>query len=278
MSLTLVPTPLGNLGDITLRAIQTLRDADLIVAEDTRVARKLLNALDIHSKEVWSYREQNAAAVTPGILARAREQRVALVTDAGMPAVSDPGSDLVTAARDAGIAIDVLPGPSALLGVAVLSGFSLVRFSFEGFPPRTRGARRERFASALRAGVTTIWYESPARIVDSLADLAAAAPGAKVFLVREYTKRFEQQLIGRPEEIVSVLPDPLRGEIAFAVAPYAATVQAQTVADLDGAIDALLTAGKGVGEIARRLAASGAGERRELYERASRRKALRNRS
>ena len=138
MPLFVVPTPLGNLGDITQRALETLRDADLVVAEDTRVARKLLSALGIASKELWSYREQNAGAVTAGILERAREHRVVLVTDAGTPGISDPGIELIAAARDANIPIDVLPGPSALLGAAVLSGFSLRRFIFEGFPHRSR--------------------------------------------------------------------------------------------------------------------------------------------
>ena len=271
MPLIVVPTPLGNLGDITLRAIETLRDAELIVAEDTRVARKLLSALEIGHKELWSYREQNAAAVTAGILERAREQRVAVITDAGMPAISDPGSELIAAARAAGIAIDVLPGPSALLGAAVLSGFPLRRFTFEGFPARASGARREQFAAALRAAVTTVWYESPQRIAATLADLAAVAPDATVFLVREYTKKFEQQLLGTPGEVSRELAEPIRGEIAFAVAPYVAAGRAAPV-DVDAEIDALLAQGVAVPQIARRLASAGAGERHELYERASKRK------
>ncbi len=277
MPLTFVPTPLGNLGDITLRSIEALRGSDLVIAEDTRVARKLLSALDIGRKEIWSYREQNAPAVTPGILERAREQRVVVVTDAGMPGISDPGSDLVAAARDAGIAIEVLPGPSAFLGVAVLSGFPLRRFAFEGFPARTSGARREQFESALRAQVTTIWYESPQRIAETLSALAAVAPDARVFLVREYTKRFEQQIWGTPTEVAARLPEPVRGEIAFAVAPFERSTPAEPLPDLDRAIDDLLDAGHPVREIARHLAAAGGGERRELYERASRRKSQRAR-
>lgn len=273
MPLFVVPTPLGNLGDITRRAIETLRDADLIVAEDTRVARKLLNAYEIGSKELWSYREQNAAAVTAGILERAREQRVAVVTDAGMPGISDPGSDLVATARANGIAVEVLPGPSALLGAAVLSGFDLRRFLFEGFPPRTSSARREHFVSALRSGATTIWYESPQRIVAALADLGAVAPDAQVFLVREYTKRFEQQLLGTPAKVAEGLTMPVRGEIAFAVAPYASPAPVQAPVDLDAEIDTLLESGTSVAEIARTLARRGAGDRRDLYARASERKA-----
>jgi len=272
MPLIFVPTPLGNLGDITLRAIEALRDADLIVAEDTRVARKLLGALRIDAKELWSYREQNAAGATPGILERAREQRVAVVTDAGMPAISDPGSQLVAAARTAGIAIDVLPGPSAALGVAVLSGFSLRRFAFEGFPPRASGARRTEFARALAAGVTTIWFESPQRIGAALTDLAAVAPDARVFLVREYTKRFEEQVLGSPAQVAAALAEPVRGEIAFAVAAQPVPEPGTAVTDVDAEIDALLGQGRSVAEIARRLASAGAGERGELYRRVSKRK------
>lgn len=272
MPLILVPTPLGNLGDVTRRALDALNDADLIVAEDTRVARKLLSALGIGPKELWSYREQNAASVTPGILERAREHKVILVTDAGMPGISDPGNDLVAAARDAGIAIDVLPGPSALLGAAVLSGFSLRRFSFEGFPPRTSAARRKHFAAALRSGATVIWYESPQRIRATLADLAAVAVDARVFLVREYTKKFEQQVLGTPEAVWAALAEPVRGEIAFAVAPHTSAQTAQTPADVDTAIDALLAEGASVAEVARRLAQAGAGNRRDLYTRATQRR------
>ena len=272
MPLFVVPTPLGNLGDITRRAIETLRGADLIVAEDSRVTRKLLGALGIASKELWSYREQNAQAVTSSILDRAREARVALVTDAGTPGISDPGGDLVAAARDAGIAIDVLPGPSALLGAAVLSGFPLRRFTFEGFPPRTPAARRKYFTDALRPGVTTVWYESPQRIVATLRDLEAVAPDAHVFVVREYTKKFEQQISGTPAATAAALDSPVRGEIAFVIAPYALAEPPVSAVDVDAAIDELLASGVSVAEAARRLAHAGAGNRRELYTRASRRR------
>jgi 16S rRNA (cytidine1402-2'-O)-methyltransferase len=266
MPLVLVPTPLGNLGDVTLRALEVLRAADLIVAEDTRVARHLLRALDLPSKELWSYREQNADAVTAGILERARGQLVALVTDAGTPGISDPGSDLVGAAREAGVAVEVLPGPSAVIGAAALSGFPLRRFIFEGFPPRASGARREAFRSALKAACTTIWYESPQRIAAALADLDAVAPGARVFLVREYTKKFEQQLLGTPAEVAAGLEQPVRGEIAFAVAPYEFGEAPE--ADLDGEIDLLLARGDGVKAIARELSLRGAGDRNDIYKRA----------
>jgi 16S rRNA (cytidine1402-2'-O)-methyltransferase len=273
MPLYVVPTPLGNLGDMTERARNALRNASIIVAEDTRVARRLLHALGIEGKTIWSYREQNAAQVTAGILERAREEPVALTSDAGMPGVSDPGSELIAAARAAGVAVDVLPGPSAALGVAVLSGFPLRRFAFEGFPPRSSRSRREHFARVLPAAGTTIWFESPQRIRATLADLAAVAPGARVFLVREYTKLHEQQALGSPAQVAALLDDPIRGEIAFAIAPIEqAPADTPASANVDAAIDELLARGEKIAAIARRLAARGLGERGDLYTRASARR------
>lgn len=274
MPLVFVPTPLGNLGDITLRALETLRNADLVVAEDTRVARMLLHALQIASKELWSYREQNAASVTNGILERARGQLVAVVSDAGMPGISDPGSELVRAAREAGVGVEVLPGPSAALGVAVLSGFPLRRFAFEGFPPRSSGSRRAAFRDALAQECTTIWYESPQRIVATLEDLAQVAPAATVFLVREYTKKFEQHIHGTPAEVAARLEQPVRGEISFAVEPVAGA-KPQVDRDPAEAIDELLAGGASVRDIAKQLAERGYGEKRELYNQASARKRAR---
>lgn len=274
MPLVFVPTPLGNLRDVTLRALDILSTAPLIVAEDTRVARKLLAGVGISPPEIWSYREANAQRVTAAILERARNELVAVTTDAGMAGISDPGSDLVAQARRSGVAVEVLPGPSAALGVALLSGFPLRRFIFEGFPPRASGARRERFTEALRGEATTIWYESPQRIARCLADLAEIAPNAQVFLVREYTKLHEQQLWGTPAHVAEQLSQPVRGEIAFAVAPEALPRAAPaSTDDTLAAIDELLASGRRVAEIARTLAARGLGDRHTLYATAAARKA-----
>lgn len=275
--LVVVPTPLGNLGDVTARCRDALREAGLIVAEDTRVARRLLRALNLDGRELWSYREQNAAAITARILERARSSLVVLTTDAGMPAISDPGNDLIAAARSAGVPVDVLPGPSAVTGAAVLSGFPLQRFCFEGFPPRAGAARRAAFARALEAGVTTVWFEAPHRLLASLRDLEAEAPDARVFLVREYTKRHEQQLLGTPKQVAADLPLPVRGEVTFVVAPLDRSRESPVYStadrsDVDAAIDGLLAEGVAVADIAKRLARSGMGKRSELYVRAGRRK------
>lgn len=280
MPLVFVPTPLGNLRDITLRAMDTLRECSLLVAEDSRVARKLLNALALPGKEIWSYHEHNARGATAGILERAREQLVAVVTDAGTPGISDPGNDLVAAAREAGIAIEVLPGPSAAIGAAVLAGFPLRRFIFEGFAPRSSRERREAFSRSLHLGIPAVWYESPQRIRACLADLEAVDADARVFLVREYTKRYEEQLLGTPAQVAEKLADPVRGEIAFVVAPstHAGASEAAPAEDLDAAIDALLHAGESVSSIAKTLAGRGFGERRHIYARAALRKGLRRES
>ena len=276
MPLVFVPTPLGNLGDITLRALEVLRTCDLLVAEDSRVARKLLTALDLPGKEIWSYHEHNARGATANILERAREGVVAVVTDAGTPGISDPGSDLVAAARDAGVAVDVLPGASAAIGAAVLSGFPLRRFVFEGFAPRTSAARRRAFTDGFALGMTAVWYESPQRIAAFLQDLAAVKPDARVFLLREYTKRFEQQLLGTPAGVAAQLAAPVRGEIVVVVAPEASPQkQAPEQAVLESEIDEGLRGGRSVSAIAKALSERGYGERRHLYALVTQRKQAR---
>src|ERR1035437_5799494 len=251
MGLVFVPTPLGNLRDVTLRAVDTLRDASLIVAEDSRVARRLLNALQIGTKEIWTYHEHNARTAAPGI--------------------SDPGSALVAAAREELIPVEVLPAPAAFVCAAVLSGFDLRRFAFAGFPPRGGGQRRAAFRAAL--GDTTVWYEAPHRIRESLADLGAVAPDRRVFLVRELSKLHEQQVLGTAAEVNAALAEPVRGEFAFVVegAPEAAA-QPPAALDLDAAIDALVAEGLTTSAIAKRLADAGHGERRHLYARVGERR------
>jgi 16S rRNA (cytidine1402-2'-O)-methyltransferase len=271
MPLVFVPTPLGNLRDITLRAIDVLRECTLLVAEDTRVARKLLSALALPSKEIWSYHEHNTASALT-IVARAQRELVAVVTDAGMPGISDPGSELVSAAREAGVPIEVLPGPTALTGAAVLSGFPLRRFVFEGFAPRTSGGRKDAFARTMAWGIPSVWYESPARVHAMLRDLHAVDPQARVFLLREYTKRFEQHLCGSPAQVAEQLSDPVRGEIAIVVMPAQPSAAAVPANDLDTEIDTLLRTGKSVSAIAKSLAERGYGDRRRIYARVSARK------
>ena len=273
MSLTFVPTPLGNLRDITLRALDVLRDCDLLVAEDTRVAKRLLSALDLPGKELWSYREQNAAGATAAIVERARTDAVAVVTDAGTPGISDPGCGLVIAAREAGVAIEVLPGPSAFVCALVLSGFPVTRFAFDGFIARATGERERQLRDALASGRTTAFYEAPGRIVATLETLASLAPRVRVFVARELTKRFEEQLTGTPSEVAHALARPVRGEIVLVVAPHASDQTVPEASAVDDAIDAALATGIALSALAKNLAKRGFGTRAGIYRRASDRKA-----
>jgi len=164
--------------------------------------------------------------------------------------------------------VDVLPGPTAFACAAVLSGFDVRRFAFEGFPPRTSGARKAAFRTAMARGIPSVWYESPHRIAAALADLAEIAPDVPTFLVREFTKLYEQQITGTPAEVAAALPDPMRGEVAFVI--DAGVVAAKTddeAGTIDDRIDALLAAGVSTAAIAKQLAAGGAGERKALYAR-----------
>jgi 16S rRNA (cytidine1402-2'-O)-methyltransferase len=271
--LILVPTPLGNLRDITLRALDVLRDCELVVAEDTRVAHRLFAALDIAKKPVWSYREQNAEGATPNILERASAGIVALVTDAGTPAISDPGRELVVAARAAGIAIEALPGPCAFVCGAVLSGFDLQRFSFEGFVPRSKAERERRLRAAYEGGATSLWYESPNRVRATLETLAGIDAQMAIFAGRELTKFYEQQVLGTPADVLAALADPPRGEFVLALAGReTANTASPSPENVDAEIDRALARGDSIPGIARALANLGFGTRAELYARASSRR------
>lgn len=277
MGLVFVPTPIGNLRDITLRAIDVLRDCRLVVAEDTRTARRLFNALDLPAKPLVSYREQNAGAVTAAILAAAATDLVAVVTDAGTPAISDPGRDLVVAARSAGVAVEVLPGPCAFVVAAVLSGFPLAAMTFAGFLPRRSTQRDEVLSAALAGSATTVFYESPSRIVATLRAIEKLAPEAELFLARELTKRFEQQILGTATAIALALEVPVRGEIALTIAPRSCDVPKvpATGDDIDAAIDAEVATGTSVSTAAKRIAKALGANRNDVYDRIVARKAER---
>jgi 16S rRNA (cytidine1402-2'-O)-methyltransferase len=265
--LLLVPTPLGNLRDITLRALDALREAALIVAEDTRVTHKLLEGHGISGQSMMAFHAHSPPSLIEKIIERAREEIVVAVSDAGMPGISDPGSDLVRAARDAGVTVEVLPGPCAFVSAAVLSGFPIVGLAFEGFVPRTGGARRKALAAALAGGRTTVWYESPHRIRDSLATLEELDPGSQVFVLREYTKFFEQQALGKPNAVNAALADPIRGEITMVLAA-SNTVDDPSLRsedDLEARISALEAQQLKSTAIAKTLSLEGWGERSELY-------------
>ena len=217
--LTLVPSPVGNLEDITLRALRLLREADLIAAEDTRHASILLKHHGI-SRPLLSLHEHNEAQRSGEIAQRlAAGENIALLTDAGMPGISDPGYRMVRACLERGLEFTVLPGPSSILPALVGSGLPLHEFYFGGFLPVKSGRRQAALEAALARGETSIFFESPHRIARSLAVLAELAPERPVCVARELSKKFEEYWRGSAAELSArAEKQPPRGEICLLVA------------------------------------------------------------
>jgi 16S rRNA (cytidine1402-2'-O)-methyltransferase len=219
--LHVVATPIGNLRDITLRAIATLAAADAVIAEDTRVSHNLLAHYGVTTPLV-AYHEHNAAAVRPHLLARLAEgAALALISDAGTPLVSDPGFKLVTEALAAGIAVTSAPGPSAVLAALVVAGLPTDRFFFEGFLPPKSAARRARINELAFVPATLVFFESPRRLVEMLADLAAELGDRPAAVARELTKLYETVRRGALAELAAHFgaQAPSKGEIVVLVGP-----------------------------------------------------------
>jgi 16S rRNA (cytidine1402-2'-O)-methyltransferase len=212
--LVICPTPIGNLEDITLRTLAALREADVLACEDTRHTRVLLDRYGVRARLV-SYHEHNERARAVELVQRMRAgEVVALVSDAGMPLVSDPGFVLVRACVAAGLAVEVLPGPSAVLAALVASGLPLDRWRFTGYLPRRRGERQQLFETP----ETLVAFESPGRLGASLKDLAAADPDRPVAVCRELTKRHEEVVRGTAAELAERYAGaPPRGEVVLVV-------------------------------------------------------------
>lgn len=225
--LVVVGTPIGNLGDLSPRAASALQQADLVVAEDTRVAARLLAHVRAR-KATISFTQHNAARRVPELLGRlAAGEQLALTTDAGMPGVSDPGASLVAAARAAGHRVEVVPGPAAVTTLMGASGVEASGFLFGGFlPARPAGKRSGRLAQLLASSadldLPLILYEAPHRTRALLAELVERAPQATVVLGRELTKRHEQVLVSSAAQLLGDLPE-VRGEVALVVSGHAPT-------------------------------------------------------
>src|SRR4051795_6524555 len=213
-TLHLVGTPIGNLGDVTRRAKETLARVDLVAAEDTRRARKLLSHLGVRA-ELTTLFEGNERSRTETLLDALRAGRdVAVISDAGMPGLSDPGYRLVRACASEGIEVRVVPGPSAAIAALVVSGLPSDRFVFEGFLPKTAGERRARVAAVAREARTVVLYESPRRLATLLGELELADPDRRVAVCRELTKLHEEVRRGSVAEVRAALGDAaVRGEI-----------------------------------------------------------------
>ena len=268
--LVLVSTPIGNLGDVSTRARDTLAGSDLILCEDTRHSARLLSALGVRvrTEPLHEYNEDARIGPVLGLLRDGR--RVALVSDAGTPLLSDPGFRLVRAAIAEGLPVSAVPGPNAALTALVLSGLPPVPFLFLGFPPPRAAARRAGFG-ALRAAehaglaATLIWHEAPHRLAETLADMAAAFGARPAAVARELTKRFEEVRRGTlPELATWYEAQPVRGEVTVLVGP------ASQEADEEGLDDRLraVLATESVKDAAALVAAATGLPRKVVYARA----------
>ncbi|HSH40024.1 MAG TPA: 16S rRNA (cytidine(1402)-2'-O)-methyltransferase [Chthoniobacterales bacterium] len=217
--LYVIGTPIGNLNDITLRALEALKSADVIAAEDTRHSGNLLRHFEIR-KPLISYHEHNEAMRSAELSERlAAGDTVALITDAGMPGVSDPGARLIRACVERGLEYTIVPGVSAVLTALVGSGFSLDRFSYSGFLPVKSGGRERELRAAAEREETSVFFESPYRINKTLAVCAEVMPERQLCVARELTKKFEEFRRGTAAELLAHYEaHPAKGEITFLVA------------------------------------------------------------
>ena len=264
--LAVVATPIGNLGDITHRALEALRTADVIAAEDTRHTGQLLHHFQI-DRPMLSYHEHNAASREAELLERITAgQTVALVSDAGTPGISDPGQRLVAACQLAGLPVTVIPGASALITALAGSGLPTDRFTFEGFLPRKGRERKERLAELLMEQRTVVFYESPNRLADTLAELAGEQPERAAVVARELTKHYETFHRGTLAELAAGFAAvPARGECVVLLAP-APPPPAAGIDTVTSAVAAALAAGLGVADAARQAARLTGVPRRTAYE------------
>jgi 16S rRNA (cytidine1402-2'-O)-methyltransferase len=266
--LYLVATPIGNLGDITLRALETLAGADLIACEDTRVTKKLLDRFAIATPQT-PYHDHNAATARPRLLGKlGAGAAIALVSDAGTPLISDPGFKLVREASQAGIAVTALPGASSVLSALCVAALPTDRFFFEGFLPSKAAARRARITELAKIDATLVLFESGARIAEALEDLATAIGDREAAICREMTKLHEEVLRGRIADLSRNAGDlETRGEFVVVIAPPAKADAAMSDAELDEALGTALSLRSVKDAVAEIAAISGRGKR-EVYARA----------
>jgi 16S rRNA (cytidine1402-2'-O)-methyltransferase len=219
--LYLVATPIGNLEDVSARALRTLREVHMVACEDTRHTQVLLRRHDIRAKHLTSYTEFNHKRKAPELVGQlGRGWDVALVTDAGTPGLSDPGEQLVRAAIDAGHEVVSIPGPAAAIAALVASGLPTREFTFVGFVEKKSGPRRRALERLLAEGRTIVIYESPYRVGDLLADLAALAPGARVVVAREMTKLHEELVRGTAAQLAERYAENApKGEVTVVISP-----------------------------------------------------------
>lgn len=265
--LTVAGVPMGNPGDATARLIAALGSAQVIAAEDTRRARSLAAALGVETVgRIISFYDHNEQARIPGLLADiAGGADVLLITDAGMPSVSDPGYRLVAACVEAGLAVTCLPGPSAVTCALALSGLPVERFCFDGFAPRKSGARRAWLAELATERRACVFFESPHRVADTLADAASVLGGdRRAAVCRELTKTYEQVRRGGLAELAVWAAGGVRGEITVVIA--GAEPRSADPADLVAEVLARVAAGERLKDACAAMAAETGASKRELYQ------------
>ncbi|MEJ7842660.1 MAG: 16S rRNA (cytidine(1402)-2'-O)-methyltransferase [Rubrobacter sp.] len=265
MPLAVVPTPIGNLEDITLRALRYLREADLVACEDTRRTGRLLAHYEI-KKDLLPYHEHNEERLATELAERARTERIALVSDAGTPLVSDPGYRLVSACIEVGVKVEVLPGPSALVTALAVSGLPSDAFVFLGFLPRKGRERTKLLARIFEERSTFVVYESPHRIAKTLTELPAEAP---VAVCRELTKLHEEVYRGTAVEAAGHFSGPVKGEIVLVVRGGMTTTKT-TLEDAVERARGYVAGGESPSRAAARAARETGFKKGEVYDRVAR--------
>lgn len=263
-TLYVVATPIGNLEDITLRALRILREVSLIAAENTLTTRKLLSHYEIKARLI-SYTEHNSQARIPTLLAALQEGDVALVSEAGMPAISDPGLELVAAAIAEGIDVVPLPGPSAVTSAVAVSGLPARQFTYLGFLPRRSGERQRLLQSLAGEARLLVAFESPHRLRATLADLLAVLGDRRIAVCRELTKLYEEVYRGRISEAIEHFREP-RGEFTLVIEGAGDAPAAPDEATLKAELQRLRAAGKGAREASAEVADRYGLSRREVYQ------------
>lgn len=267
-SLYLVPTPIGNLQDMTFRAIDTLKNVDLIAAEDTRNTGLLLKHFDIETKQT-SFHEHNAHEKIPGLIDLLKSgQSLAQVSDAGLPSISDPGHDLVKAAIDEDIPVIALPGASAGITALIASGIAPQPHIFYGFLPRKSGQQKEFLQQKLHYPETQIFYESPYRVADTLENMLAVYGDRQVTVVRELTKLYEEYQRGTISQILDYLAEnPLKGECLIIVAGAGdEEVPSADQVDLVAEVEAEIAAGRKPNQAIKEVAKRYQLKKQEVYD------------
>jgi len=262
MPLAIIPTPIGNLEDVTLRALRYLREADLVACEDTRRTGRLLAHYEI-KKDLVAYHEHNEERLAPDLAERAKTQRVALLTDAGTPLVSDPGYRLVRACIEAGVEIEVLPGPSALTTALVASGLPADTVVFAGFVPRKGRGRTELLERIATEPSTFVLFESPHRLAKTLENLPAEAP---VAVCRELTKLHEEVFRGTAERAARHFAEVVKGEIVLVIRGGTAVAEV-TIDDVVRRAQDYIAQGESPSRAAQKAARESGHRRGEVYDR-----------